>query len=212
MKSYSNRGYPTRRIRVALALFTVLLAAMACAQPIPGADSTPTPCPSNCPPPNRGAHAEHTLSLAHFRFSYFDPFTVQSSDSSSAQLGASSNLGDVTVLFESVGVSNGTTSAQLLSRVEQQELTPDQFSGIQDQGPINGAEIGYVSGAGQSFAAATNQTNAPQELVYLEFMAATRGTVGVVFIAASPLDPNSPDTKVVPNANYDQMVNSVVWT
>ena len=137
---------------------------------------------------------------------------MQSSDNTSVQLAASSDLGDITVLFQSVAVRNGTTAAQLLSQVEQQELTPDQFSGVQDQGPINGAEIGYVPGAGQSYSAVTNQTNAPQQLIYLEFMTATRGTVGLVFVAASPLDPNSPNANSVPNAQYDQMVNSVVWT
>jgi hypothetical protein len=53
--------------------------------------------------------------------------------------------------------------------------------------------------------------NAPDTPVFIEIMTSVQGTTGIVFVAVSPLDPNSPDPSVVPNQDYDQMVNSVQW-
>ena len=124
---------------------------------------------------------------------------------------AQTQLGQISVLMESVQVSSGETSQQLLSSAVNSNLNSGQFTGAQDQGPINGAEIGYVAGSGEAYSATVTQANAPDQLVYLDFMASVRGSTGIVFIALSPLDPNSPDPSVLPNQDYDQMVNSVEW-
>jgi hypothetical protein len=149
--------------------------------------------------------------LRGFQFTYFDPWSLGSSDSHSATLVAQSQLGQVSVLLESVAVSSGETSQQLLASAVRSNLSGSQFTGAQDQGPINGAEIGYVAGSGESYAATVAQGNAPDQPVYLEFMASVRGSTGIVFVALSPLDPNSPDPGIAPNQEYDHLVNSVVW-
>jgi hypothetical protein len=179
------------------------------ALPVP--DATPTPCSGNCPPPQRDAGAAHTVRTRHFTLTYYDPWSVQNTDATSITLAAGTQFGDVTVLIQSADVRAGTSAAQILNTTAQNELDPNQFSGLQDNGPIRGAEVGYVAGAGESFAGYTSQANAPNVPVYIEMMASVHGTTSITFTAVSPLDPNSPDPNIVPNAEYDHLVNSVVW-
>jgi hypothetical protein len=202
-----------RQLRLALALAVVFLAGAACAAgPIPASGPTPTPCARNCPPPALSNSGGHVVSRNHFTLTYFDPWSIQDSSSSSVTLGAQSDFGAITVIVRSVAVANGTTSASLLSSYVRQNLSQDSLSGIQDQGPIAGAEIGYVPGSGEAYSAVTSSASAPNIPIYLEYMASVRGTVGLIFAAASPLDPNSPSTSGVPDAEFDHIVNSVVWT
>ena len=201
-------------VKLLLGIAALAIPLLACGGPIPIAENTPTPCPANCPPPARLSSVGHTVTLTGFQFTYFDPWSLDSSasDSRSATLVAQTQLGQVSVLFQSVAVSGGATSQQLLNQAIQNNLNSNQFTGAQDQGPINGAEIGYVAGSGENYAATVSQGNAPDQPVYLEFMASVRGSTGAVFIALSPLDPNSPDPSIVPNQEYDHLVNSVQWT
>lgn len=195
-----------------LSITALALALLACGGPIPVAENTPTPCVANCPPPGRLTSNDHTVQLRGFTFTYFDPWSLDSSDSHSATLVAQSQLGQVSALLESVTVSPGETSQQLVQRAINDNINSGQFTGAQDEGPINGAEIGYVAGSGEAYAATVSQANAPDQPVYLDFMASVRGSTGIVFIALSPLDPNSPDPSIVPNQDYDHLVNSVQWT
>jgi hypothetical protein len=195
-----------------LLVAAVALPMLACGGPIPVAQDTPTPCSANCPPPGRLTSNGHTVSLKGFSLTYFDPWSLGSSDAHSATLVAQSQLGQVSALLESVSISPGETSQQLVQRAINDNLNSGQFTGAQDQGPINGAEIGYVAGSGEAYAATVSQANAPDQPVYLDFMASVRGSTGIVFIALSPLDPNSPDPSIVPNQDYDHLVNSVQWS
>lgn len=187
------------------------LALLACGGPIPIAENTPTPCPANCPPPARLSVTAHTITMRSFRLTYFDPWSVSSSDARSVTLAAQTQLGEVDVLLESVAVSSGETSQQLLASAVRNELSSNQYTATQDEGPINGAEIGYVAGSGEDYGATISQGNAPDQPVFLNFMASVRGSTGLIFIALSPLDPNSPDPSIVPNQEYDHLVNSVEW-
>ncbi len=200
-----GRLHPLWLVAVAISLGACGLGAI----PIPTA--TPTSCPTECPPPSGPAGTPHTVRTRYFTFTYYDPWTVQSSDASSTQLVAATQFGDVTVVLSGATVNAGTSAQQLLSRSSQQVLDPNQFAGAQDNGPINGAEIGYVSGADESYEAYSAQSSAPNVPVFIEIMASVRGTTGVTFIAVSPLDPNSPDPSIVPNEEYDRIVNSVQW-
>jgi hypothetical protein len=201
----ARRLHPLWLAAVAVALGACGLGAI----PIPNA--TPTPCAGTCPPPMGPAGTPHTVHTSYFTFTYYDPWTVQSSDASGTQLVASTQFGDVTVVLQGARVASGTTPEQLLTRSSQQVLDPNQFSGIQDSGPIRGAEIGYVAGAGESYEAYSVQSNAPDIPVFIEIMASVNGAAGVTFVAVSPLDPNSPDPSIVPNQEYDHIVNSVQW-
>jgi hypothetical protein len=196
-----------------LTLCALAGALLACDVTVPVAEDTPTPCPANCPPPASISAAGHVLKLKGIEFTYFDPWSVDTADSNatSATLVAQSQLGQVSVLIATVQAPAGTTSDQLLSQIVQNNINGGQFSDAQDEGPIHGAEIGYVPGSGEEYAAVVTQGNGPTEPVYLDFMAAISGSTGVVFAAVSPLDPNSPDPSVVPNQDYDHMTNSVVW-
>lgn len=199
--------------RVVVGLLCALVCLSACditaALPIP--PPTPTPCSHNCPPPVRAGGQAHTVQTQHFSLVYFDPWSVQSSSESSVTLVASTTFGDVTVQVTATAVVLGTTSADLLSQIEPQTLDPNQYTNITDNGVIRGAEIGYVDGSGESFEAAYLQPNAPDLPVYLQLMASVHGAIGLTFVAISPLDPNSSDTNIVPNAEYDHIVNSIQW-
>ncbi|GEM_PF-1127599 len=199
--------------RVLLAALFVALCLGACdaagALPVPAA--TPTPCHGNCPPPARAAGAAHTVRTSRFSLLYFDPWSVQQKNSDGVTLAAGTRFGNITIIVNSMDVAAGTTSADLLAQVAQQTLDPNQYEGIQDNGPIRGAEIGYVDGAGESYQAQSLQANAPDVPVYIQFMASVRGSTGITFVAISPLDPNSPDTSIVPDEEYDHIVNSVQW-
>jgi hypothetical protein len=180
------------------------------ALPIPAA--TPTPCRGNCPPPVRaGGEGLHTVETMHFSLIYFDPWVVQRSDQEGLTMLASTQFGNITAIVTSSDVPAGTTGLGLLNQTEQQVLDPGLYTNIQDIGVIRGAEIGYVDGAGESFDAESLQPNAPDVPVYFQLMASVRGTVGLTFVAISPLNPNSPVAGFVPNAEYDHIVNSIQW-
>lgn len=200
-----------QRLSLIMGVAALALALLACGGPIPIAENTPTPCPANCPPPARLSATAHTMTLRGFQFTYFDPWSVDSSDTHSVTLVAQSQLGQISVLLESVSVNSGETSQQLLASAVRNTLNSGQYTAAQEQGPINGAEIGYVAGSGVDYAATVSQGNAPDQPVYLNFMASVRGSTGIIFIALSPLDPNSPDPSIVPNQEYDHLVNSVEW-
>jgi hypothetical protein len=195
------------------ALVALLLGALACAiGPLPDQGGAPPACTANCPPPERSAATPHTASIAHANLLYFDPWSVDSSSSQAVVLVAQSPQGQISVELASTTVTPGTTAGQLVSRAAQQLLDPNDYSGVQDAGPILGAEIGYVPGAGEAYSADTTDPNAPSTPVYLEVMASVRGKVALVFAALSPLDPATADPSGAPDQAYDQLVNSVEWT
>jgi hypothetical protein len=194
-------------------MLALVVGFLACAaDPLPGAGAEPTPCAATCPPPQRATATPHTLSLAHCRLTYFDPWTVNSSSGSSVVLVAQTDLGQVSVQLNSMTVTPGTTAGQLVNRAAQQLLDPNAYSGEQDAGPILGAEIGYISGAGEAYNASSTDPNAPSTPVYLEVMASVQGNVALTFAALSPLDPLTADPSGAPAGAYDQLVNSVEWT
>lgn len=208
-----RRGNQVSLMAALLALLALLVGALACAVgPLPGAGATPTPCTSNCAPPQRSATTPHTASITHATLTYFDPWSVNSSSTQNVVLVAQSQLGEISVELASATVTPGTTAAQLVSRASQQLLDPNNYSGTKDAGPILGAEVGYVSGAGEAYSAYTSDPNSPSTPVYLEVMASIRGNVGLTFAALSPLDPNTADPSGAPDQAYDQLVNSVEWT
>lgn len=204
---------PARSLALFVALVT-LVALLGCGSGglIPQPPSAPPACTANCPPPLRTDQGGHLVQTNHFDVWYFDPYSLDSSDSTSATMVADDNYGTITVQLFSNSVPSGLTARQLLSSFEQQNLDPNKFSGLQNTGAIRGAEIGYVAGAGDTFAATVDDPSAPNTPVFIEIMAATRGTTGIVFAAISPLDPQAPDPSQQTDAQgYDQMINSVVW-
>jgi hypothetical protein len=199
------------QLLVALLVVGICLEAcdISAALPIPAA--TPTACISDCPPPVRAGGQSHTVNTLHFSLLYFNPWSVQSSTGDSVTLVASTPFGTITVMVNSVDVPVGTTGPGVLAQTEQTTLNPSLYTNIEDNGIIRGAEIGYVDGAGESFMAESLQPNAPDLPVYLQIMASVRGTVGLTFVAISPLNPNSPDGDIVPSAEFDHIVNSIQW-
>lgn len=216
-ETHTTEALPSRRglrpPQVALALLATLLI-VACSVQVQNGPGAATGCSSTrCPPPARSARAEHTYQAQGFSLDYFDPWQVSGHDANSVTISAATNFGDLDVEFSGTTVTSGT-SAQALLTDAVNNLDTSQLSGLQEQGPIYGAAIGYVSGAGTTFTATFDQPNAPSVPVYLEIMASVRGTRGIVFLSSSTLDPNGADPtdpRQVPNGDYDQMVNSVTW-
>lgn len=203
---------PLASLLALLALAAVLLGGCNVAG-LPTPVDTPTPCPANCPPPVRNAAAVHTVRTRYFTLTYHDPWSVSASDATSTTLVAATQLGDVEVVVAGMRVAAGTTSERLLNQAAQNQLDPNQFSGLQEAGPILGAEIGYVPGSGRNFQGYTSSPNAPNTPIFIQMMASVQGTTGLTFTTVSPIDPNSSDpSSGVPSAEYDAIVNSVVWT
>lgn len=169
---------------------------------------------TNCPPPAHSTQAAHSYSAQGFSFQYYDPWQISSQDANGAVVSAATDYGDLSVQLESTSVHAGTSPQALLNAV-MQNLDTSQISGLSQQGPIYGAAIGYVAGAGADYTGTATPPNAPSVPVYLEVMASVRGTTGLVFLATSSLDPSGPnptDPRQVPDGEYDRMVNSVVWS
>lgn len=206
----SNRR-ALRPLLARLAFAAILLSGCGLAG-VPVPTDTPTPCPANCPPPVRSDAASHTVRTRYFTLTYQDPWSEDSTDTTSTVLVVGTELGDAEVVVTGTTVRAGTTSGQLLNDTANNQLDPNQFSGLQDAGPIVGAEIGYISGAGNRFAGYTSSPNAPNTPVYIQIMASVQGTTGLTFTTVSPIDPNSRDPlSGVPAAEYDAIVNSIVW-
>jgi hypothetical protein len=206
-----------RRLPLLFGLLAVALVAMACGAQgaLPPQQPASTPCVSNCPPLVGDTSPMKLLTTDHFTFYYpAPPWSVDSQDSNSATLLRDSDYGQISAQFFAVSVRPGVSAQELLSSWTRANLNSSQFAGLRDDGPINGAEIGYVRGAGEQYAALVNQPNAPNVPIYLQIMASTQGTSGIVFAAVSPLDPLKPDPtspRQVRSNAYDQLVNSLTW-
>ena len=211
LREYLRYGFA---FRAAAAVLLAALCLSACdisaALPIPAA--TPTPCSRNCPPPVRtGGDVAHTATTSDFSLLYFAPWSVQARSPASVTLVAATDFGELTVVVSSQEVNLGTASSALLAEAEQRTLDPSQYTNIVDTGVIRGAEIGYVDGSGESFQAASLEPNAPDLPLYVQIMASVRGSTGLTFVAISPVEPNSPSGHLTPDAEYDHIVNSIVW-
>ena len=168
---------------------------------------------TRCPPPSRAATAAHAFKAQRFSFEYFDPWQIDSRDARGAVVFAGTQYGDLTVQLTSSDVGAGTSAQALLSRAVS-SLDTSQLSGLRDEGPIYGASVGYVAGAGESYSAVADQANAPSVPVFIEVMASVQGGTGIIFLASSALNPDQPDPgdpRQVPGGEYDRMVNSVTW-
>jgi hypothetical protein len=201
------------RVGKALASVIAALGVMACGVSLQPGGAGNGCFGTHCPPPVTSAAAGHVFKAQRFSFTYFDPWQISSQDANGAVVTAGTNYGDLVVQLEGTGVRAGTSAQALLAQATS-NLDTSQLSGLQDQGPIYGASIGYVSGAGETYSAVADQPNAPSVPVFLQIMASVQGGTGLVFVAESSLDPNSPDPndpRQVPGAEYDRMVNSVTW-
>lgn len=207
-----------RRLAPLLSALLVSIALMACdatsgvGPTDPG--TTPTPCGARCAPPARLPANAHVIQTPRFTLTYLDPWSVQSSDDHSVTLDAMTSSGNsFEVQIVGTDVNAGTSAASLLTTA-QQNLDTSKLSGFTDLGPIYGAEIGYVGGVGRGFQGAQDQPGAPSAPVYLQLMASTKGTTGIIFLAVSTLNPSTlkPNAPVpLPNAEFDQLVNGISW-
>jgi hypothetical protein len=219
-----------RRLLGLLGLVMLIMVSVACSVDdaggtIPVPPGQPTPCPTASgvacqPPPPVSAPVQTpkgTASTSLFSVPYFDPWSQDTSSSSAntVVLVRDTDYGQVSAEFLGGNVSAGTTASALLNRWTQQNLDSSNFSSLQDAGPIAGAEIGYVAGAGNSYEAMADLPNAPNTPLFLQVMAATQGTTGIIFVVVSPLDPANPDPsspRAVRNGSYDRLVNLLTWT
>ena len=138
-----------RRLPLLVSLLAVALVAMACGAEgaLPPQQPAATPCVSNCPPLVGYSSPMKLLTTDHFSFYYSSPpWSVDSQDSASATLLHDSDYGTISAQFFAVTVRSGTTADALLSSWTRQNLNSSQFAGLRDEGPVNGAEIGYVCG------------------------------------------------------------------
>ncbi len=224
-----KRGLPPSRrllLSAGLALAVVLLSAQSCVQdpgagPIPQPPGSPTPCSGPCPPsapPVGPVAGANLITKTRYRFYYFNPPWQPDTSNSSGDtetLVRDTDYGQVSAQFFGVSVADGTTAAQLLSSWTQQNLDPNKFTAFQESGAIPGAEIGYNAGAGDTYEAVADLTNAPNTPLFIEVLASVKGTTGIIFAVVSPLDPGNPDPNSplqVRSGSYDRLINTLVWS
>jgi hypothetical protein len=208
-----------RRLPLLAGLLAMALVAMACGAggALPPQQPASTPCTTNCPPLVGYDSPMKPYSNSHFSFYYSTPpwsVDQENSDGDTVTLLHDSDYGQISAQFFAVSVRSGTSADALLDSWTRANLDTSQFAGLEDMGPVNGAEIGYVRGAGEQYAAVVNQPNAPNIPIYIQIMASTQGTSGIVFAAVSPLDPLRPDPtspRQVRSHAYDQLVNTLTW-
>lgn len=205
-----------KRLPLLLSLIVTLAAFGACGSigTIPAPPGQSTPCPSSCPPPVGYGENPTLLNADHFSLYYNQPWSVDSQDGKSATLLRDTDYGTVSAQFFSTTVQSGTTGQQLLSSFVSRNIDPNKFAGLRDHGPINGAEIGYVAGAGENFSAVVSQPNVPNFPIFMQALASTQGTTGIIFVVISPLDTRNPDPsnpRQVHSTAYDQLINTLVW-
>lgn len=184
--------------------------------PIPSAPPTATPCAASCGPVFGSPAGAQVIQTSTFSLAYYNPpWQLKSHDDQSMVLSYSTDYGEVLVSLMSTTVTDGTTADALLATWVKQNIDPAKYQGINDYGIIHGAEIGYVPGAGKALKATLALPNAPSAPVFVQVMAATRGTTGLIFVAVSPLDPHTPDPgdkHQVRGGRYDLITNSVRWS
>lgn len=184
-------------------------------QPIPAPPPTATPCGVGCAPQFNSPAGAKLVATDHFTFWYYDPpWTLAAHDTATAMLTRTSPYGAITVKLQCSQVTSGTQAADLLSGWVKSNLDPTKYQGLRDAGPIHGAEVGYVAGAGEAYSAHLALPNAPAAPVYLEVEAATHDTAGIVVVVLSPLNPSTPnagDSSQVHRGAYDRLVNSLKW-
>jgi hypothetical protein len=227
----NNRNEPHKRriipgrqalLSLGLVLSVLLLTAQSCVDvTVPEPPGTPTPCSGPCPPssspPVVPVNGANPVAKTHYKFYYFTPPwqpDASASDADTETLYRDTDYGQVSAQFYGVTVATDTTAPQLLSSWTQQHLDPNKFTAFQDLGPIQGAEIGYTAGAGETYGAYADLPNAPNTPLFIEIMASVQGTTGVIFAVVSPLDPSHPDPSdqaQVRSGSYDRLINTVVW-
>jgi hypothetical protein len=126
-------------------------------------------------------------------------------------LAQDSPFGQVSAQMFGTRTAANVSAAALLSRWTQQHLDTSQFTSLQDTGPVTGAEIGYVPGAGETYQAVADLPSAPDTPLFIQLLSAVNGTTGVVFAVVSPLDPSNPDPSTANSGAFDTLVNTLVW-
>jgi hypothetical protein len=189
---------------------------------IPGPPATPTPCSLSCAPPVGPTTADKSLNTDTFTV-YYDnpPWQVDQSNTNNTavSLDLPTPYGGANAVFSGGSVLSGTTSGQLLASWVQGHIDPNKFTNFQDVGRINGAEIGYVPGAGESYAGFEDLPNAPNTPLYIQVVAAVKTKAdnsanGIVFVVVTALDPSHPNPfsgRQVASGEYDRLLNKLVW-
>lgn len=191
---------------------------------IPAPPATPTPCVVSCAPPVAPAKDEQSQHVDRFIVYYDSPpwqLDRGNTNNSAVSLNMSTPYGGANAVFISGDVPAGTTAANLLASWVRGHIDPTKFTNFQDLGRINGAEIGYVPGAGESFGGFQDLPNAPNTPLYIQVVAAVKApsdasakSTGIVFLVVSALDPSHPNPSAplqVRSGEYDRLLNTLAW-
>lgn len=186
-----------------LLIVAIVVGAIAVSQAARGGHST---CTSNCPPKfvtPLAEQASYKSSVYKFTVNYSSRWTLRDQSGSSVTLGT--RLGSVQVIGSSAQDPGQALQATLKSLPTStwQDLTP--------VGGLKGAHIGEVEGVGEVYSANLVGASQTATKVRVAVIAAAKGPVTVVIVAADPVDTKSSPTGFPEAQEIDYMCTEFVW-
>jgi hypothetical protein len=204
------RRYGASQIAIAgvllaiLAIVTVAVTAFAVTQAIGGRHA---PCTVNCAPkfvtPLQESKTYHS-SAFNYEVDYSSSWTVRSQDANGILLGT--RLGTVQV----VG-SKGTLPLDQAIKSAVAALPSAQWQNVAQLSDLKGAHIGDQNGLGAVYSANLIGSNSTSTKVQFAVIAATRGGVTVVIVAADPADPKGSPHGIPEAQSFDYLCAEFRW-
>jgi hypothetical protein len=109
-----------------------------------------------------------------------------------------------------VGASSSAASAQQLIQQEAAALGGEGITNVQTTGPLNGAEIGFISGTGELLSGVYTDTVGNQDPVSIGIIAVTHGTAVVYFEGISVAASAKSTPPVFPA--FDSILDHWTWS
>jgi hypothetical protein len=204
------RRYGTSQIAIAgvllaiLAMVTVGVTAFAVSQAIGGNHAT---CTLNCAPKIVTPLPEsRTYRSTAFKYEvdYSSAWTVRSQDANGILLGT--RLGTLQV----VGTKSGPSLDQAIKSAVA-ALPSAQWQNVAQVSDLKGAHIGDQNGLGAIYSANLIGANSTSTKVQFAAIAATRGGVTVVILAADPADPKGSPHGIPEAQDFDYLCTEFRW-
>jgi hypothetical protein len=204
------RRYGTSQIAIAgvllaiLAMVTVGVTAFAVSQAIGGNHAT---CTLNCAPKIVTPLPEsRTYRSTAFKYEvdYSSAWTVRSQDANGILLGT--RLGTLQV----VGTKGGPSLDQAIKSAVA-ALPSAQWQNVAQVSDLKGAHIGDQNGLGAIYSANLIGANSTSTKVQFAAIAATRGGVTVVILAADPADPKGSPHGIPEAQDFDYLCTEFRW-
>ena len=170
------------------------------------ARGTHAECTVNCPPKFVSPlpeQASFTSTAYKFQVNYSSRWTVRDRSATGITLGT--RVGRVQV----TGIKGSSPEQAIQATIT--GLPSSEWQGVTLVGPLRGAHLGEVNGAGAIYAANLLGTSQTATKVRIAVIAATKGGVTVVVLASDPADTKGSPNGFPEGQEVDYMCTEFVW-